>query len=415
MENRIKYKNIRIAKGYTYRTLAQQTGINYQQIRRFENGEAELNKEQLKCLETVLDVDHYEKGFISENTLNLFYGFYDSLIYDRKELNEYKQQIYNDSKDLSINENIIYQVMRYILCVCDQRIDECLELESELLKYEINDTTVKTAFLDYMGMRYFTSDQHDKAVNLYDNLLSANHEEKVEGMLRYHVGFILKDLNDTKKAMKNLSKARQLFMKSSNIKRLFGCNLLIASVELRERDFDSSEKDYNYCVQLGKTIHIEESELAKVYRNLTWLMIKMEDYTKANLYLEKAKAYDSKHPIVKLYSIWLKYKNQNYPEALMEIHSCHNISDTRIAIVLELFENLSYLENRKPTKKIIDCAIKVYKYHKKTNDIDLSLFYLDIVIELLERKNDIETLNLYLKEKIFLLENKSLLRNKRVE
>lgn len=84
-------------------------------------------------------------------------------------------------------------------------------------------------------------------------------------------------------------------------------------------------------------------------------------------------------------------------------------------MVLELFENLSYLENRKSTNKIIDYAIKAYKYHKKTNDIDLSLFYLDIVIELLERKNDIEALNLYLKEKIILLENKSLLRNKRVE
>lgn len=412
MENRIIYKNIRIAKGYTYRSLAQCTGINYQQIRRFENGEAKLNEDQLKQLETVLDIDNFKKGFISENTLNLFYDFYDALIYDRKELEGYKQLIFND---LSVNENIIYQVMQYILCVCDQRIDECLELESELLKYEINDTTVKTAFLDYMGMRYFTSDQHDKALNLYDNLLSANHEEKVESMLRYHVGFILKDLNDTKKAMKNLSKAKQLFMKSSNIKRLFGCNLLIASVELRERDYDSSEKDYNYCIQLGKAIHIEESEIAKVYRNLTWLMIKMEDYAKANEYLEKANAYDSKHSIVKLYSIWLKYKNQNYQEALKEIHSCHNISDTRIAMVLELFENLSYLENRKPTKKIIDYAIKVYKYHKKTNDIDLSLFYLDIVIELLERKNNIETLNLYLKEKIFLLENKSLLRNKRVE
>lgn len=94
MENRIKYKNIRIAKGYTYRTLAQKTGINYQQIRRFENGEAELNEEQLKCLETVLDVDHYEKGFISENTLNLFYVFYDALIFDRKELEEYEQLIF---------------------------------------------------------------------------------------------------------------------------------------------------------------------------------------------------------------------------------------------------------------------------------------------------------------------------------
>lgn len=158
MENRINYKNIRIAKGYTYRTLAQQTGINYQQIRRFENGEAELNKEQLKCLETVLDVDNYEKEFILEDAHNLFYGFYDALIYDSEELNEYKQQIFNHSKDLSVNENIIYQVMRYILCVCDQRIDECLELESELLKFEINDNIVKTAFLDYMGMRYFTSD-----------------------------------------------------------------------------------------------------------------------------------------------------------------------------------------------------------------------------------------------------------------
>lgn len=401
MENRIVYKNIRIAKGFTYRSLAQCTGINYQQIRRFENGEAELNEEQLKQLETVLDVDNFKKGFISEHTLDLFYGFYDALIYDRKELEEYKQLILNHSKALSINENIIYQVMRYILCVCDEKIDECLELESELLKYEINDNMVKTAFLDYMGMRLFTSDQHEKALNLYDNLLSVNHEEKVEGMLRYHVGFILKDLNDTKKAMKNLSKAKKLFMKSTNIKRLFGCILLIASVELRERDYDSSEKDYKYCVQLGKTIQIEESEIAKVYRNLTWLMIKMEDYTKANEYLDKAKAYDSKHPIVKLYSIGLKYKNQNYQEALKEINSCHNINDTRIAMVLELFENLSYLENRKPTKKIIDYAIKVYKYHKKTNDIDLSLFYLDIVIELLERKNDIETLNLYLKEKYF--------------
>ena len=58
-----------------------------------------------------------------------------------------------------------------------------------------------------------------------------------------------------------------------------------------------------------------------------------------------------------------------------------------------------------PSDRLMEKAIKVYEYYKNQEDLDLSLFYVDIVIEFLEKRSEYKKGFFYQKEKIFLLEN----------
>lgn len=261
-------------------------------------------------------------------------------------------------------------------------------------------------YTDYKGCRLFLSDKHQEALELYKKLLGFNYIDKVDSMIQFHFGLVCKDLNRYNDALNALRKAKYLYEKMGNVRRMFGCDLLIASVELRMKDYYNAEIDYNNCVSFGKVIGIEESEIAKVYRNLVWLMIKKKDYDKALDYLEKARLLDNCHPLVNRYEIWINYKKKNYNLALNEIMHCKTINlDSEFRMLLNFFEQLCYLEDNKPSNRLINESIKVYKFFRKKNDIDLALFYIDIVIELLNRKSDEKTLNFYLNEKIVLLEN----------
>lgn len=404
MDTKSYNRNMRVAKGLSLRALAKLTGINYQHIRRFEIGEADLNEYQLKQLDKVLDLNNYNNDVSYQQAIELFEKFYIEVVYDTVDLAYYKHRI--PEVYITINEHLVYLVMKYIIYIQENYVEGCLKIENIISQYEISNLFIYSAYMDYMGMRLFTCDQHEEALKIYKSLLKSNCEKTELGIIKYHLGFIYKDLNYFNEAMEVLLSAKEIFMDTANLKRLFGCMMLIASVELRKRNYKNAEYYYISCINLGKTLDIDKNEIAKVYRNLSWLMIRKKVYDKAQKYLEEANEFGNTHILSRLYNIWINYKLENYSEALRDITKSRYIkNEQRIVLVLDLFESLCYLENKIPSNKIISQAIKVYDFHRKTNDIDLSLFYLDILINLLERKKANDCLIIYLKEKIILLEN----------
>lgn len=76
-----------------------------------------------------------------------------------------------------------------------------------------------------------------------------------------------------------------------------------------------------------------------------------------------------------------------------------------LKMLWKLYHQLIHQYNKVPNNKLLNQAIKVYDYYEKEDDLDLMLFYIDIVIELYERKEDYKAAFLYQKVKIKLLEN----------
>lgn len=404
MEDRIYYKNLRISKNLSLRSFSALTGIHYQQIRRYENGEINLNNEQIKKIQEILQCIDPISNAKKKKAVDIFFSFYADICYDKVDLNYYMNQI--PTQFINIDEELVYLVIRYIIYILQSNLEESMAIEKKLLKFKLDNELIAVIYTDYKGCRLFLSNQHQKALELYRKLLSQNYTEKVDCMIQFHFALVCKDLNRLNDALNAVRKAKNLFDKMGNVRRLFGCAMLIAGIELRMRDYYNAEIDYNNCISFGEVIGIEKSEIAKVYRNLVWLMIKKKDYNLASYYLEKARIIEGNHSLVHRYNIWINYKKKNYNLALNEIRHCKiGIADNEFLMLLNFFEQLCYLKDNKPSNKLVNEAIKVYKVFKKKNDVDLSLFYIDIVIELLKRKSDEKILILYLNEKIILLEN----------
>lgn len=396
------YKNLRVSKGYSLRKLSELTGIHYQQINRFEKGEFELNAEQLVILQRALNIFKETDAKSYETALYVFSKFYKDVFFDRLNTLYYINLI--PSKYTDKDEEIIYLVMRFIIDVLEQNHDP-YKMIDVLSKYIIENKLVNTAFLDYKGFYQYMKNQHEKAIMTYQQLLSLKCDETVEGMVRYHMSFVYKDLNRFDEAINSLKIAKGIFQRAENLRRLFGCKILLANILLRNRKYEEAEREYLECLHFGNSINIEASEIAKVYRNLSWLMIKEKDYDKAEFYLDKAKLIDENHDLVYVYDTWITYKKKKYNTVKKKIKYYKSLStDSEVDMILDLFESLCYTEDRKPTLKTVEQCKKVYEYFDLTNNVDLTLFYLDILIELLDRRKDYEKLAFYQKNKIILLE-----------
>lgn len=104
----------------------------------------------------------------------------------------------------------------------------------------------------------------------------------------------------------------------------------------------------------------DKKDIALIYRNLSWIMIRLNSYKKSLYYLEKSKQLDTNNELMKLYYIWNYYKLKDYKTAL-KIADEQNMVNKEYAMILKLFIELIVLEENRPTLKIINHAIKVYE------------------------------------------------------
>lgn len=403
MINRSYYKNIRIYKGFSLRELSKLTGIHYQQINRFEQGEFDLNDQQIQILQEILNFSEYYNRTSYMRAMNLFNEFYASVVKNDANLSDYIKMIPEHHSD--INEKIVYLVIQYVISVIDENEIDSQKIECFLSKCIIDNKLLYHVYLDYKGFHLFNKNQNIEAIELFKNLLTLDLNDAVKSMVWYHLGFVYKNMNNLIDAFTIFTNAKERFYSNNNLSRVFGCNLMLANIFLRSRKYEDAEREYLDCLHFGNSIDIEASEIAKVYRNLSWLMIKEKDHDKAEFYLDKAKLIDANHDLVYVYDTWITYKKKKYNTAKKKIKNYKSlITDSEIVMILDLFESLCYLEDRKPTLKTVEQCKKVYEYFDLTNNVDLTLFYLDILIELLNRRNDYERLAFYQKNKIILLE-----------
>lgn len=402
MNKGLYLKNKRLEKKYSLRTLSSITGINYQKINRFENDEAELTEEELKRLEEFLEIDlDIETGY-SFDVQKMFEEFYLEYVYSTLDFEKYQAKIQNQTRKIS--DEIVFMIMDYGMLVMKGHYDEAEVLERKIDKYSIRNLFIKSVYLDFKGCRLLLTNNQEEALKVLKNALLIAGDENVSAMIHYHNSFILKEKNCLREAMKEVSLAQEIFKKTYNFRRMFGSALIMAGVELRNREYEEALAYYESCISISAFISIEQSEIAKLYRNMTWLMIRKEDYKQAGYYLKKARKLNDKHKFVSLYSIWINYKKTNYEDAKKEIRKCKCIiSDQETLMILELLEKLCSTRDKTPSLRTFNYAKKVYKQIEKKNDVDRTLFYLDIVLDIAERRNDVESMIYIMKTMIKLL------------
>ena len=405
----IIFKNARITKGYSLRKLADLTGINYQQINRFENGKDKLSKDNLIKIQKALEIDLDQINLVNDKINELFHLFYQDLYYESIDLKAYEEQLKRTTNEFTEDNQKKY-VMEYIIFVMKEEYEDCQALERFIDALVFENKDIEAIYLDYKGSRLFMQDEHEKAIEAFQSALQISDNKQIKSMIFFHSSFVYKDLNNYDLANKYISNAKDIFYENSNYSRLLSCDIIIASIYYRTRNFEAAELKYFSCVKTAEMLNKDKKDIALIYRNLSWIMIRLNSYKKSLYYLEKSKQLDTNNELMKLYYIWNYYKLKDYKTAL-KIADEQNMVNKEYAMILKLFIELIVLEENRPTLKIINHAIKVYEYAVKSNDVDLILFYIDIVIDLLERKGDYGRMSAYQSKKINLLENINMLHN----
>lgn len=75
-------------------------------------------------------------------------------------------------------------------------------------------------------------------------------------------------------------------------------------------------------------------------------------------------------------------------------------------MILKLFDMLVLQYEKVPSDSLIQQAVKVYDYFVEKDDLDLMIFYLNIVIDLCKAKEDYQQAFFYQEKKLFLIENR---------
>lgn len=393
-------KNKRVLLGYSLREFEKITGINYQQINRYEENKIEISS---KNLNTMLDILNINKDSIVTDTnvvSDCFDKFYLDLYFGINDLSVYKikfEQLKNSSAE---NLYKLY-LMRFMISVTCLEIEIAQSLDKQLEKIAFEEINTQALYFEYKGMLKFHEKKHDEAIEFLNKSLSICTDMKIISLIYYHLLFVYKDLNYNLLALECAKKAESLFAEFNNLDRIIGCKQFEGMIYLRTRNYDKSESKYLDCISL---IEKDNEWIAQIYRNLCWCMIKKQDYIKALLYLDKAKEIVSENSLMDLYYIWIYYCKSDYYNAFKMLKKVDKLKlENEYRKIYSLFADLVNLKN-KPTLKILNKATSVYNYFSKCNDIDLIIFYLDIVINLYLMTDDYKKLAYYQSEKIKYLE-----------
>lgn len=386
-------KDLRIIRKYrnlTLRELGDKTGIKYSRLGKFECGKEIPTDENIQKIGRALDVNVKEYLEISLKIDELFNEFLNSLFYYDNNNELYKSRILAGKKANIINYELgKAQLIEYIILVLEKDFEQAKSIENELLEYFIDDFSCESILYQYKGLMYRMEKRYNDSILCFERAKSESKNEKNEAMLYLHSSIVYKKIGNIAKAMQNIKSALKIFSEYGAVNRSTFCLVEYALLLKANYQYDLAISYFHRALRALVVINCSDDVFARVYRNMCWTMIIINDYKVALEYLEEAEAYDSKHSFNALYGIWCHYKLKNYEEAeKIIINNSHLIKDAGNANIYKLFDMLVKCRESIPTDSLINHAANIVKDMKDVESYERVNFYIDIVLDLLNRKGN---------------------------
>lgn len=401
-----RIKSVRINQNLTLKELAELSGVGFSRISKFERGIENPGPNIIKKLEQALGVVFDNDEVTITEIDNLFIKFLDSLFYQDISVDYFTSVIEMNHKRYLVSSNY-YRVLliKYVLAVLKNNEDQIFIIEELLEDIIIHNTVEEQLYLEYKGIMKHLQFDYDEGVKYLKESLCINKDEKINAMVYYHLSMYYKVMNMLEDAKKYELRARVIFSNLGSFRRVISCDILLASVYIRWGNYKHALKILNTCLDSIRFVDCDNNIRALILRNKSWVLILTKKYEEALKVLDKADRLQSNHSNVAMYSIWCYYCLKKYNEAQQLISSNHKLnSDPYYASRFKLLKELVYLADAKPTKALIRMATRVYTEFCKKKRYDLIEFYLNIVIDLYKRNEDLENQVFYLEEKIKFLE-----------
>ena len=255
-------------------------------------------------------------------------------------------------------------------------------------------------YWQYKGVKYYHNKKYHDAEMCFNEASNVYSDERYIALNNYQRFFIFKKRNQLNEAKELIEKAKDIFNKYGAFKRVYSCNMCVADIYSHYHQYDLAINQYRSCIYLAKLMHYTDNNLAILYRNIAWNYIKANQFEEALKELENAKKIDKTNPLLILYYIYSYFRMEQIDKAKeWIIIGRRRFTLSEYQNILDLFSGLVRSYGKTPETNLIQKAIKVYQYYQKLGDYELIIFYLDIVIELYEQKEDWENTYFYLKDK----------------
>lgn len=386
-------KDLRIIRKYrnlTLRELGEKTGIKYSRLGKFECGKEIPTDENIQKIGRALDVNVKEHYEISSQIDDLFIKFLDSLFYYDNNYEYYKSKISAGKKVNIINYELgKAQLIEYIIYVLERNFEQAKLIENDLLEYFIGDFACESILYQYKGLMHRMEKRYNDAILCFERAESESKNEKNEAMLCLHSSIAYKKTGNIAKAMQNIKSALNIFSEYGAVNRSTFCLVEYALLLKANYQYNLAISYFHRALRAMKVINCSKDLFARVYRNMCWTMILVENYQVALEYLEEAKSYDLKHSFTALYGIWCHYKLKNYKEAeKIIINNIYLIRDTEYANIYKLFDMLVKCRESIPSDSLINHAANIVNNMQDVESYERVNFYIDIILDLLNRNGN---------------------------
>lgn len=395
---------IKLWRNYRKLTLEQLnaiTGIHFARLSKFERGVEIPNQAMLLKIEKALDIKFEDLVIIDNEIEHLVLDFIDTIFFLRMDFDRYVNTIEANREKYMLNQNYYkIELIEYIIAVFNNQMSEVSQLEKSLEGAVEPNTLYEQLYLEYKAVNLHASRKFNEAFTFIEKALRVSNYHKNNAMINYHLSLLHHGCGNYEQSRKYLICAKQMFIDGFSYKRAINCDAQMANIYTRMGYYDLAIELQLSSLEVYKYMNVDSRTVALVLRNTAWVYILKKDYNSALTILEEAERLEPKNGILILYKIWCNYSTNKFNTAKKIISENQELCKiTEYRDRFKLFEYLVNREHQKPTKQMIDHATKLYIKLAEEKRYANMFFYLDILIDLLDKAGDKDELIHYLKIK----------------
>lgn len=406
-EIRYLIRLVRKERKISQKELGQMTGISHQIISRYEKGAEIPTEEKLQLILSMLEIDYNKIELFKEEIDDLFDRFLEDLFFRKENFKIYLNKIKSSMAHYRHSFNYFkIRIIEFVCAVLTNNFDEIDKTISNIERLDVDDPKVLQIYYEYKGYYLLKRKRTKEGLEYLEEAKLQRYDEKAIAMIHYHMSFAYNYEWLRKTDAEYLIDAKNIFQKYYSLKRVSDCEMILGNYYSTYRNFRKAMQSYKNRLNLLELEKNDKEDLMNTYSTIAYVYIKQKHYKKALEATDKICEYGRIEARDHLYYIWCYYKLGDMSNANSWIVKMNRLNlDRELKMLWNLYEKLVAQYDKIPNDRLIEKAIKVYEFYKNQEDLDLSLFYVDIVIELLEKRSEYKRGFSYQKEKIFLLEN----------
>lgn len=406
-EIRYLIRLVRKERKISQKELGQMTGISHQIISRYEKGAEIPTEEKLQLILSMLEIDYNKIELFKEEIDDLFDRFLEDLFFRKENFKIYLNKIKSNMAHYRHSFNYFkIRIIEFVCAVLTNNFDEIDKTISNIERLDVDDSKVLQIYYEYKGYYLLKRKRTKEGLEYLEEAKLQRYDEKAIAMIHYHMSFAYNYEWLRKTDAEYLIDAKNIFQKYCSLKRVSDCEMILGNYYSTYRNFRKAMQSYKNRLNLLELEKNDKEDLMNTYSTIAYVYIEQKQYKKALEATDKICEYGRIEARDHLYYIWCYYKLGEMSNANSWIVKMNRLNlDCELKMLWNLYEMLVAQYDKMPSDRLIEKAIKVYEFYKNQEDLDLSLFYVDIVIELLEKRSEYKRGFSYQKEKIFLLEN----------